>query len=184
MRLLTRLALAGRRWQQWVPLVQSLKGYSRADFSSDLSAGVVVGMVTVPQAVAYAYLAGLPPQAGLYACLLPMVIYACLGSSRHLVVGPVAVAALLVAAAIAQHAPDYGDAHLMISSVLCLQVGLILLALNLFKMGGLVNLLSHPVITGWLNRFTKPPILNRLRASKISPTCRHSTLEIIRCASP
>jgi hypothetical protein len=63
----------------------------------------------------------------------------------------VAVAALLVAAAIAQHAPDYGDAHLMISSVLCLQVGLILLALNLFKMGGLVNLLSHPVITGFVN---------------------------------
>ena len=122
MRLLTRLALAGRRWQQWIPLVQSLKVYTRADFSSDLSAGVVVGMVTVPQAVAYAYLAGLPPQAGLYACLLPMLIYACLGSSRHLVVGPVAVAALLVAAAIAQHAPDYGNAHLMISSLLCLQV--------------------------------------------------------------
>ena len=67
MRLLTRLALAGRRWQQWIALVQSLKVYTRADFSSDLSAGVVVGMVTVPQAVAYAYLAGLPPQAGLYA---------------------------------------------------------------------------------------------------------------------
>ena len=164
MRLLTRLALAGRRWQQWVPLVQSLKGYSRADFSSDLSAGVVVGMVTVPQAVAYAYLAGLPPQAGLYACLLPMVIYACLGSSRHLVVGPVAVAALLVAAAIAQHAPDYGDAHLMISSVLCLQVGLILLALNLFKMGGLVNLLSHPVITGFVNAAALLIIISQLPA--------------------
>ena len=108
-------------------------------------------MVTVPQAVAYAYLAGLPPQAGLYACLLPMLIYACLGSTRHLVVGPVAVAALLVAAAIAEHAPDYGNAHMMISSALCLQVGMILLALNLLRMGGLVNLLSHPVITGFVN---------------------------------
>jgi SulP family sulfate permease len=164
MRLLTRLALAGRRWQQWIPLVQSLKFYTRADFSSDLSAGVVVGMVTVPQAVAYAYLAGLPPQAGLYACLLPMLIYACLGSSRHLVVGPVAVAALLVAAAIAQHAPDYGNAHLMISSVLCLQVGLILLALNLFKMGGLVTLLSHPVITGFVNAAALLIIVSQLPA--------------------
>ena len=164
MRLLTRLALAGRRWQQWIPLVQSLKVYTRADFSSDLSAGVVVGMVTVPQAVAYAYLAGLPPQAGLYACLLPMLIYACLGSSRHLVVGPVAVAALLVAAAIAQHAPDYGNAHLMISSVLCLQVGLILLALNLFKMGGLVTLLSHPVITGFVNAAALLIIVSQLPA--------------------
>ena len=121
-------------------------------------------MVTVPQAVAYAYLAGLPPQAGLYACLLPMLIYACLGSSRHLVVGPVAVAALLVAAAIAQHAPDYGNAHLMISSVLCLQVGLILLALNLLKMGGLVTLLSHPVITGFVNAAALLIIVSQLPA--------------------
>ena len=164
MRLLTRLALVGRRWQQWIPLVQSLKDYTREDFSRDLSAGVVVGMVTVPQAVAYAYLAGLPPQAGLYACLLPTLIYACLGSSRHLVVGPVAVAALLVAAAIAQHAPDYGNAHLMISSVLCLQVGLILLALNLFKMGGLVTLLSHPVITGFVNAAALLIIVSQLPA--------------------
>ena len=164
MRLLTRLALVGRRWQQWIPLVQSLKDYTREDFSRDLSAGVVVGMVTVPQAVAYAYLAGLPPQAGLYACLLPMLIYACLGSSRHLVVGPVAVAALLVAAAIAQHAPDYGNAHLMISSVLCLQVGLILLALNLLKMGGLVTLLSHPVITGFVNAAALLIIVSQLPA--------------------
>ena len=139
MRLVARFVLAGRRWHQWIPIFHWLKGYSRSDFSSDFSAGVVVGMVTVPQAVAYAYLAGLPSQAGLYACLLPMLIYACLGSARHLVVGPVAVAALLVAAAIAEHAPDYGNAHLMISSVLCLQVGMILLALNLLRMGGVLT---------------------------------------------
>ena len=164
MRLVARLVLAGRRWHQWIPIFHWLKGYSRSDFSSDFSAGVVVGMVTVPQAVAYAYLAGLPPQAGLYACLLPMLIYACLGSARHLVVGPVAVAALLVAAAIAEHAPDYGNAHLMISSVLCLQVGMILLALNLLRMGGLVNLLSHPVITGFVNAAALLIIVSQLPA--------------------
>ena len=72
--------------------------------------------------------------------------------------------ALLVAAAIAQHAPDYGNAHLMISSVLCLQVGLILLALNLLKMGGLVALLSHPVITGFVNAAALLIIVSQLPA--------------------
>lgn len=164
MRLVKRLALATRLWRQWIPIIPILQVYRREDFGRDLSAGVIVGMVTVPQAVAYAYLAGLPPQAGLYACLLPMLIYAFLGSSKHLVVGPVAVAALLVAAAIAEHAPNYNDAHLMISSVLCLQVGLILLALRAFRMGGLVNLLSHPVITGFVNAAALLIIISQLPA--------------------
>ena len=81
MRLVTRLAMAGRHWQQWIPIVTAVRGYQREDLGQDLAAGIVVGMVTVPQAVAYAYLAGLPPQAGLYACLLPMLIYAFLGLS-------------------------------------------------------------------------------------------------------
>ena len=105
MRLVTRLALAGRHWQQWVPIVPAVKGYQSKDLGQDLAAGAVVGMVTVPQAVAYAYLAGLPPQAGLYACLLPMLIYAFLGSSKHMVVGRVAVAALLRASALGAPAP-------------------------------------------------------------------------------
>ena len=74
--------------------------YRRDDLPHDLIAGCVLGVVTVPQAIAYAFLAGLPAQAGLYACLLPMVLYAVFGSSRQLVVGPVAVAALMVAAAL------------------------------------------------------------------------------------
>jgi SulP family sulfate permease len=163
-RLVTRLALAGRHWQQWVPIVPAVKGYQRKDLGQDLAAGAVVGMVTVPQAVAYAYLAGLPPQAGLYACLLPMLIYAFFGSSKHMVVGPVAVAALLVASAIAEHAPHYDGAYLTISSVLCLQVGLILFALRIFNMGGLVNLLSHPVITGFVNAAALLIIISQLPA--------------------
>ena len=92
-----------------------------------------------------------PPQAGLYACLLPMVLYAVFGSSRHLMVGPVAIAALMVAATIGQHAPRYGDDYLGLSTVLCLQGGIFLWLLRLSQMGGLVNLLSHPVITGFVN---------------------------------
>ena len=164
MGLTKRLLFNAQKWNLLVPIVPILKSYTRDDLSRDAVAGLVVGMVTVPQAVAYAYLAGLPPQAGLYACLLPMLIYAFMGSSKHLVVGPVAVAALLVAAAIAEHAPNYGDAHLVISAVLCLQVGLILFGLRAFRMGGLVNLLSHPVITGFVNAAALLIIISQLPA--------------------
>ena len=95
--------------------------------------------------------------------LMPMLIYGVFGSSRHLVVGPVAVAALLVASAIAQHAPSYGDAHLMISSILCLQVGLILFIFGRVT-GGLINLLSHPVITGFVNAAALLIIISQIPA--------------------
>ena len=80
-----------------------------------------------------------------------MVIYAIFGSSKQMVVGPVAVAALLVAATVSEYAPTYSDAYLAITSVLCLQIAGILWLLRLSQMGGLVNLLSHPVITGFVN---------------------------------
>ena len=70
-----------REWQSYVPLVPILREYRREDFNHDLVAGLVVGMVTIPQAVAYAFLAGVPPEAGLYACLVPMVLYSIFGSS-------------------------------------------------------------------------------------------------------
>lgn len=145
------LQLRVTNWQSYVPLVGTLKRYRRDDFGNDLVAGLVVGVVTIPQAIAYAFLAGLPAQAGLYACLVPMVVYAVLGSSRHLVVGPVAISALMVAAAIGQYAPIYGQSYLALSTVLCLQSGILLWILRLSQMGGLVNLLSHPVITGFVN---------------------------------
>ncbi|MDA1074134.1 MAG: sulfate permease [Proteobacteria bacterium] len=140
-----------RNWRSYVPLLDTIKNYRKDDAAHDLVAGLVLGVITVPQAIAYAYLAGLPPQAGLYACLAPMLLYAILGSSRHLVVGPVAVAALMVAAAIGEYAPRYSNAYLGISTVLCVQAGIILLLLRVTQMGGIVNLLSHPVITGFIN---------------------------------
>ena len=140
-----------RDWKNYVPIVPILSGYQRSDFSHDAVAGLVVGMVTIPQAVAYAQLAGMPPQAGLYACLVPMVLYAVFGSSRQMVVGPVAVSALLVAATVSQHAPKYSESYAALTIILCLQVGLMLWLLRLSRMGGLINLLSHPVITGFVN---------------------------------
>ena len=128
-----------------------VRAYRREDFAPDVVAGLAVTVVTVPQALAYAFLAGLPPQAGLYACLAPMALYAVLGSSRQLVVGPVAIAALMVATALAEHAPAYSERYAQIAVVLSLQVGLFLCLLRLARLGGLASLLSHPVIAGFVN---------------------------------
>lgn len=124
----------------------------------------MLGIVTVPQAVAYAFLAGLPAQAGLYASLLPMVIYAALGSSRQLVVGPVAIAALMVAATVGEFAPAHSHQYMAITTVLSLQVGAFLLLLRLARMGGVVNLLSHPVIAGFINAAAILIIVSQLSA--------------------
>ena len=138
-------------WSRYVPIFSVIASYRREDLNYDLVAGLVVGIVTVPQAIAYAFLAGLPPEAGLYACLLPMVLYALLGSSRQLVVGPVAIAALMVADTIKDHADQFGIDAIGIATVLCVQVGLLLWLLRIFQLGGIVNILSRPVISGFIN---------------------------------
>ena len=150
MRIGLRIRRGLRDWRSTVPLAGIVTNYQRSDLGHDAMAGLIVGMVTIPQAVAYALLAGVPPQAGLYACLLPMVIYTIFGSSKQLVVGPVAVAALLVTATVGELAPRYSDEYLGITTLLCLQVGLLLGLLRITKMGGLVTLLSHPVINGFV----------------------------------
>ncbi len=153
-----------RKWTESVPLVPLLRGYRPEDFSHDLIAGLVVGMIAIPQAVAYAYLAGVPPQSGLYACLVPVLLYSVFGSSRDLVVGPVAVAALMVASTVSAYAPKFSDEYLSITTIISLQVGLILLALRVSRMGGLVHLLSHSVISGFVNAAAILIIISQLPA--------------------
>ena len=153
-----------REWRDYVPLIPILADYDKEKLNHDLVAGLVVGMVTIPQAVAYAFLAGVPPQSGLYACLVPMLLYALFGSSRQLVVGPVAVAALMVVATASEYAPKYSDAYLGITIIISLQAGIILWLLRLSRMGGLVNLLSHPVITGFVNAAAILIIISQLPA--------------------
>ncbi len=160
--LILAFELRVKNWRSYLPILDVIRDYQRLDFHHDLVAGLVVGMITVPQAIAYAFLAGLPPEAGLYACLVPMVIYAILGSSRQLVVGPVAVAALMVAAAVGEYAPAYSDAYLGITTVLSVQAGIILWLLRLSNMGGAVNLLSHPVIVGFVNAAALLIIISQL----------------------
>jgi SulP family sulfate permease len=158
------LQLRVKNWPSYVPLLGVMKRYRRDDLSHDLVAGAVLGVITIPQGIAYAFMAGLPAEAGLYASLAPMVIYAILGSSRQLVVGPVAITALMVATAIGEYAPRYDQSYLGVTTVLSLQAGIILWLLRLSQMGGLVNLLSYPVITGFVNAAALLIIVSQLPA--------------------
>jgi SulP family sulfate permease len=134
-----------------LPAWRHLRRYSRADFGGDAVAGLVVAIMVVPQGMAYATLAGLPPQVGLYASIAPLVAYALFGTSRALAVGPVAVLSLMTATSLAGLAEPgtaaYGEAAL----ILALLGGLLLLALGVLRLGFVVNFLSHSVLAGFIS---------------------------------
>ncbi len=131
-------------------LPPGFRGWRPAYLAGDFTAAVVVAMLLVPQAMAYAALAGLPPYVGLYASMLPLVAYALAGSSRVLAVGPVAIVSLLTASALAPLA-DIGTAEqLAAAAVLALMVGVLLFVFGMLRLGALANLLSHPVISGFV----------------------------------
>jgi SulP family sulfate permease len=125
--------------------------YSAGSFRADFVAGLTVALVLVPQSMAYAQLAGLPPYYGLYAAFLPVMVAALWGSSRQLGTGPVAVASLLTASSLAPLAAPGSEAFVALAIMLAFLVGLIQLALGAFKLGVVVNFLSHPVIVGFTN---------------------------------
>lgn len=128
----------------WWPL-------SGANVRADLIAGITVALVLIPQSMAYAQLAGLPAYYGLYAAFLPGIIAAMWGSSAQLATGPVAVASLLTASALAPLAATGSEQFVALAILLALLVGLIQLGLGIFKLGVVVNFLSHPVIVGFTN---------------------------------
>lgn len=132
-----------------IPALGWLKTYSSSDFRADLAAGLTVGVMLIPQGMAYAMIAGLPPIYGLYASTLPLIIYAILGTSRQLAVGPVAMVSLLTAAGIGVLAEGGTEAYITLAIMLALMVGAIQFLLGLFRLGFLVNFLSHPVISGF-----------------------------------
>ncbi|PPK65489.1 SulP family sulfate permease [Methylobacter tundripaludum] len=131
------------------PIIGWLKTYTRQEFNSDLFAGIITAILLVPQGIAYAILAGLPPQLGLYASILPPVLYALLGTSRTLSVGPASIAAIMIAGALT--APEVAAMGNPVQSALILSAesGIILLLMAVLRMGGLVNFISHPVLTGF-----------------------------------
>jgi len=139
-----------RLLQRYVPVFAWGRTYTRDALSNDLIAAVIVTIMLVPQSLAYALLAGLPPEAGIYASILPIILYAVFGTSRALAVGPVAVVSLMTAAAIGQVAEQGTAGYAVAALTLAGLSGAILLVMGLFRLGFLANFLSHPVIAGFI----------------------------------
>ncbi len=133
------------------PFILWFKDYNGGKFKIDVVAGITVAMVLIPQSMAYAQLAGLPPYYGLYAAFLPPMIAALFGSSRQLATGPVAVVSMLSAASLEPLATAGGTEFIAYAIILALTVGCFQLFLGVFRLGLIVNLLSHPVVNGFTN---------------------------------
>ena len=133
-----------------LPILEWVRTYNHSTFSSDLLAALIVTLMLIPQSLAYAMLAGLPPEVGLYASIAPLVLYMFLGTSRVLAVGPVAVVSLMTAAAIGEHAALGTHAYWQIAITLAFLSGAILLVMGLLRLGFLANFLSHSVVSAFI----------------------------------
>lgn len=135
---------------RYLPILSWGRTYNKATLTSDLVAALIVTIMLIPQSLAYALLAGLPPEAGLYASIVPIMLYTVFGTSRALAVGPVAVVSLMTAAALSniveQGTMGYAVAALSLAGL----SGVILLAMGIFRLGFVANFLSHPVIAGFI----------------------------------
>ena len=141
-------------WRRLIPSLPILewgRGYDRNTLTSDLMAALIVTVMLIPQGLAYALLAGLPPEVGLYASIAPLVLYAILGTSRVLAVGPVAVVSLMTASAIGQHAVAGSQEYWSVAITLAFMSGSMLLLMGVLRLGFLANFLSHPVISGFIS---------------------------------
>ena len=139
-----------RRLLPSLPILQWGRAYDRDTLTGDLVAALIVTIMLIPQSLAYALLAGLPAEVGLYASVAPLVVYALFGTSRVLAVGPVAVVSLMTAAAIGEHAVAGSPAYWAVAITLAFLSGILLLAMGLLRLGFLANFLSHPVISGFI----------------------------------
>jgi len=137
--------------KRWLPCIDWAVSYNRVTAGKDGLAAVIVTLMLIPQSLAYAMLAGLPPITGLYASIAPLLLYAIFGSSRTLAVGPVAVISLMTAAALAPMFPPGSAAYIGAAMLLAALSGLILLLMALLRLGFLANFLSHPVISGFIS---------------------------------
>ena len=135
---------------RFMPILAWGRSYNRQTLLSDGVAAGIVTIMLIPQSLAYAMLAGLPPEVGLYASILPILAYAIFGTSRTLAVGPVAVISLMTLAAAGTVAPSGTPEFIAAALVLALLSGLILMLMGVLKLGFLANLLSHPVVSGFI----------------------------------
>jgi len=132
-----------------IPILEWLPNYTSSRFRGDFIAGITVGIILIPQGIAYALIAGLPPIYGLYTALVPQIIYAIFGSSRQVAIGPVAMDSLIVAAGVSTLALAGTDSYIEIAILLAFMVGAFQLLMGIFRLGFIVNFLSRPVISGF-----------------------------------
>ena len=149
--------------QKFFPFLQWLTNYQKTNFSKDLVAGLTVGIVLIPQGMAYAMIAGLPPVYGLYASILPLLVYMFLGTSKNVGIGPVAMDSLLVAAGLGAMAITGVENYIAMAIFLAFMVGAIQLFLGISRMGFLVNFLSKPVISGFTSAAALIIIFSQLK---------------------
>ncbi|MEO1328997.1 MAG: sulfate permease [Pseudomonadota bacterium] len=136
--------------RRFFPILDWGRTYSQSALSNDLLAALIVTIMLIPQSLAYALLAGLPPEAGIYASIAPIILYAIFGTSRALAVGPVAVVSLLTASAVGQVAEQGTAGYAVAALTLAFLSGAMLLSMGIFRLGFLANFLSHPVIAGFI----------------------------------
>ncbi|MCX2982889.1 sulfate permease [Halieaceae bacterium IMCC14734] len=151
------------RLARLLPATGWLRQYTSAEFNSDLIAAAVVTVMLIPQSLAYAMLAGAPPVMGLYASILPLVAYALFGSSRTLSVGPVAIVSLMTATAVGQVVEPGSAEYISATITLALLSGVMMLLMGLLRFGMLANLLSHPVVAGFITASSIIIVLSQLK---------------------
>jgi SulP family sulfate permease len=146
-----------------IPILDWLPNYNTSKLKGDFVAGITVAIILVPQGIAYALIAGLPPIYGLYCALMPQIVYAVFGSSRQVAIGPVAMDSLIVATGVSTLALAGSDSYIAIAILLALMVGFIQFFLGVFQLGFVVNFLSKPVITGFTSAVALTIGINQFR---------------------
>jgi SulP family sulfate permease len=163
-----------------LPALIWLKDYSMSSFQADAMAALIVTIMLIPQSLAYAMLAGLPPETGLYASILPLLAYALFGSSRTLSVGPVAVISLLSANAVGMAHIASGLDVLTLSMSLAFLSGTLMLIMGLFRLGFIANLLGRPVVTGFITAAGLLIALGQLKHILGIPLVGHNLPELVQ----
>ena len=135
--------------KSYFPFLDWISTYQRSWLKNDILAGVTIGVMLIPQGIAYATVAGLPPIYGLYTAMIPQLVYAFLGTSRQLAVGPAAMDSLIVASGVSAIAVVGSEHFIFMAILLAFFVGFFQILFGLFRLGFLVNFLSRPVISGF-----------------------------------
>lgn len=164
---------------RYFPILDWGRSYGRVTFANDLMAAVIVTIMLIPQSLAYALLAGLPAEAGLYASIVPILLYAVFGTSRALAVGPVAVVSLMTAASLSDIADQGTMGYAVAALSLAALSGVMLLAMGLMRLGFLANFLSHPVIAGFITASGLLIAASQLKHVFGIPAAGHNLPEII-----